>query len=547
MFKLYKHIKSEKIEIAPVENVYVVDELGVYSFSCLMKNKENFEIFIEDEIVPQDLIYFENSFLKSKKSRYFQDYFGITNFVINENSYKINIRIQKLKLPELEAILLFLWKENHQIFNLFTSKSVVSSDYKKSGKEINTTSKFLNSCDKYYETFKNLYPLFKNTPYSKIKKENAIVDYHPQLSANVSIDHVISNLDDFDFNTRLKYHNHAIRVDNHYCLPTKVLVEKNLNSFDCYENRILIGSFVYILERLKGLEKLILKNININDNLANKESDFVDFTEFKKLPFVRLYEKAIAIRKKINALFYKYKLIFEGISPLKNKPNHTQVFAKYFHYRQVFFIINSIYDNKVSLEGKYELLNFKRLSQLYEAYNLIQIISIFKSYLPNDLFYYKSRTNRLDGIADKVSFYNSNIEINLYYEKAVKKSPSKDFSLVRLSRGKPYKPDFIIEFKTETNKSYYLLDAKYSNINTIKDRYFKDCMYKYIVDISDFESKDKVKMVALLSPTHDIKRIIDRDDFYPKALILGSTPNYTNELESLIKEILFSELNLTKN
>lgn len=130
MFKIFSIDQNNKEKEVFAENgIYVVYELYEYKFQFVGKITEK-TVFIEDEVFDYEnklLIYEENRVATKEKKRIFEDYFGYLKINISDNEYNFEVRIQKLKVPELEEILLYLWNQDPIIFDNFFSKSTLKS------------------------------------------------------------------------------------------------------------------------------------------------------------------------------------------------------------------------------------------------------------------------------------------------------------------------------------------------------------------------------------------------------------------------------------
>ena len=74
---------------------------------------------------------------------------------ISDNEYNFEVRIQKLKVPELEEILLYLWNQDPIIFDNFFSKSTLKSKLDRENQNLDFSSKFVNIFEDYYNFFKD--------------------------------------------------------------------------------------------------------------------------------------------------------------------------------------------------------------------------------------------------------------------------------------------------------------------------------------------------------------------------------------------------------
>lgn len=111
MFRLFTtdNNGTEK-EVYPENGIYIVYESYNYkfNFSGLVTEKT---IFIEDEVFDPDnkfLIYEEESIAIEQKTGIFKDYFGYVKINISNNEFNFDVRITKLRVQELEEILLYV-------------------------------------------------------------------------------------------------------------------------------------------------------------------------------------------------------------------------------------------------------------------------------------------------------------------------------------------------------------------------------------------------------------------------------------------------------
>jgi hypothetical protein len=180
MFKLFSVDQNNKEkEVYPDNGIYVVYELFEYKFQFngIVTEKT---VFIEDEVFDYEnklLVYKENSVSTKEKKRIFEDYFGYLKINISNNEYNFEVRIQKLKVPELEEILLYLWNQDPIIFDNFFSKSTLKSKLDKENQNLDYSSKFVNIFEDYYSFFKNSFFIFKSLPHNVLRTKNTIKDY----------------------------------------------------------------------------------------------------------------------------------------------------------------------------------------------------------------------------------------------------------------------------------------------------------------------------------------------------------------------------------
>ena len=77
---------------------------------------------------------------------------------------------------------------------------------------------------------------------------------------------MLSNLDEIYFDNSFKGHFNTIKINNKYGLIENIKTSENINSFNNYENQIILGAFILLLKKLKQLKSQISASINIQPN-----------------------------------------------------------------------------------------------------------------------------------------------------------------------------------------------------------------------------------------------------------------------------------------
>ncbi|OXA96112.1 hypothetical protein [Flavobacterium hercynium] len=537
MFKIFSIDQYHNAhEVYPENGIYVVYELYQYKFQFTGSITSK-TIFIEDEVFDYEnklITFTENSISTKEKKRIFEDYFGYLKINICDHTFNFEVRIQKLKVPELEEILLYLWNQDPIIFDNFFSKSTLKSKLDKENQNLDYSSKFVNIFEDYYNFFKNSFFVFKSLPHNVLRTKNIIKDYETSDISNNSIDWLINNLDELHIDYSYKNDKNSIPIKNNYGVIEKILTEEKFSDFNIYENQIILGTFDYVI-----LEIAKIKN-KIKSYLSTKqyyEKDFYSINEFKIIPFLKLKDDLDKIESKIKSLQRKYKDIFVKANSKNTFPKLTPVFSNKRHYTDAYNKIRLIRDIKINLDGELNLLNIKKLSTLYERFNLFVLINSIL--LKNPISFKKENPKLDDNTFQEFYFQFTNYKISLYYDAYIGNLQNK-IGLQRISNGY-YKPDYIIKLETEYNIYFYILDSKYSSENTVKDRHLPKCINTYILDIGITNSKStKVEELILIYPGQNEETIFGNDIFKPKISILPSKVKNTN-LKNFIEKTLFNE------
>lgn len=537
MFRLFSVDQNNKErEVYPENGIYVVYELHEYKFQFVGTVTEKI-VFIEDEVFDYEnklLIYTDSGISTKEKKRIFEDYFGYLKINISGNDFNFEVRIQKLKVPELEEILLYLWNQDPVIFDNFFSKSTLKSKLDKENQNLDYSSKFVNIFADYYSFFKNNFFIFKSLPHNVLRTKSAIKDYELADISGNSIDWLINNLDELHIDYAYKNVENSIQINNSYGLVEKILTEERINDYNVYENQIILGSFDYVNLEIAKI-KFLIKN-----QLSSKqyyEKDFYSINEFKIIPFLKLKDDLDKIESKIKSLQRKYKDIFVNANSKNTFPKLTPVFSNKRHYTEAYNKIKLIRDIKINLDGELNLLNIKKLSTLYERFNLFVLINSIKA--KNPISHKFENPKHEDNTFQEFYFQFVNFKVSLYYDFYIGNNEN-SVGLQRISKGH-YRPDYIIKLEKLNKVYFFILDSKYSSENTVKTNHLNKCIKDYILDIGISNSKStKVEELILIYPGENEDIIYGNDNFKPKISILPSKVKRKN-LSKFIERILFND------
>lgn len=542
MFKLFSVDQNNyEKEVYPENGIYIVYELQEYKFQYFGQVTEK-TVFIEDEVFDYEkklLVYTDNSISIEGKKRIFEDYFGYLKINICGNEFNFEVRIQKLKVPELEEILLYLWNQDPIIFGNFFSKSTLKSNLDRENQSFDYSSKFVNIFEDYYSFFKNIFILFKSQPHNVLRTKNTIKDYELADISNNSIDWLINNLDELHLDYSYKNVENSIKINNSYGFVEKILTEEKINDFNVYENQIILGSFDYVILEIAKIKSKIKSNLSIKQNY---EKDFYSINEFKIIPFLKLKDDLEKIESKIKVLQRKYKDVLIKTNSKNSTPKLTPVFSNKRHYTEAYNKIKLIRDIKINLDGELNLLNIKKLSTLYERFNLFVLINSIKAKNPINSKFENPKPE--DNTFQEFYFQFARFKLSVYYDFQVSNINNKT-GLQRISKGvkqKLYKPDYILKIETNDDKKYYILDSKYSTKNRIKYSHLPECITKYILDIGITDNPSlKTDELILIYPGDSEEIIYGDEIFKPKISIVPSKVK-TNNLKDFIERIMKGHL-----
>lgn len=526
-------------EVYPVNGIYKVYELSAYKVEYIsdvpILDKK---VFLED--LPLDFSMFDISQLRIvtiKPECLFIDCFGFSSLIINNEVFNFNVLIEKLKKNDAEDMLMYLWNKDKGLYNAFLSKSSTAA-LNLQEVEISMTSKFINYANSFYDKMLEYSTSFKSLPYYVLRPKGELANYSASLIDANSIPWILENLDTISFSPECRYDPEAIDFDGEYGIIDRLYVTRQTCCYNTYENNIILGSFLRLINKLNSLERDISNNIDITRKYS--EDGFVDFRDLKKLPYIRLLEETVDIKHKLEKLYLFYKNIFVDAFPKIERPILTPVFVNRRHYTNAFKIIQKLWNTNFDFQGDMLLFNIQKMSYLYEIYNFYLLLDIIEKELKELDF--KENTNRNNCKARYLKSYKKdNLIVNFYYEPSFFCEKQSVLNLIRINseEGTYYKPDFLIEFVSHSEDSIYcILDAKYSKEKTVGRR-LNDCIYKYILNTGIYQKPNrKIDYLYTLAPVDKKVDYIESDLYHPQIGIIPSIPSNTAELQSIISRII---------
>jgi len=532
MFKLYSIDKDNREqEVLPTHGIYVVYELFEYKF-VYTGTILTTDVFLEDELL--DYSWIINSPARISligKKRLFEDYFGYLTVMINNIRFNFEVRIQKLKVPELEEILLYLWNQEPVLFDNFFSKSTLKAKLSRENNHFDYSSKFVNIFEDFYSFFRTRYFIFKSLPHSVLRTRNVISKYDNADISSGSIDWLVNNLDELHIDYLYKNVENSIKLNNNYGLVEKIFTEQRFDDYNIYENQIVLGAFIFIKSEIKNIKETIEGHL-----LAKKyyDQDYYSIDEFKIIPFLRLKDDLIKVENKINSLYKKYRDIFPKASSKNSLPKLTPVFSNKKHYTDAYNKIRLMRDIRLNLEGELNLLNIKKMSTLYERFNLLVIINALKSKSPQHFSKDSQKTD--DNVFQQFHFQYANCDVHLYYDYVVSSLANRT-GLQRISKGY-YRPDYIVKVISKEMTKFYILDSKYSSESTVKNNHLSKCIKSYILDMAITGlSSTKIEELILLYPGDRQEIIFGNETYNPMISIMPSKVSKQN-LNEFISNVL---------
>ena len=202
--------------------------------------------------------------------------------------------------------------------------------------------------------------------------------------------------------------------------------------------------------------------------------------------------------------------------------------------------IKKLYEKQIQIDFDLKLFHIKKLSELYEVYNLFVMINGIEKNIKSNHFDNEFIKSEDPMLKNRIEWKNEDFAISLYYNHEY---PSAFTKLDRIDTtiGSYYCPDYIIHVcskKKRDTEKYLILDAKYTKLHTLEKKHLPSCIYKYILNtgIKD-QYYRKADVLALIYPGKESKSIIQSKIYTPQIFLIASNPEL-NDLKLLLRKNL---------
>lgn len=374
--------------------------------------------------------------------------------------------------------------------------------------------------------------------------------------------------------------NAGIRVGNRIYQPEKTLSMQNVNSYDIYENRVIVCFLRKMVDEVSALRERCNQLLDKMPDAEDYSSEYIFSSYFMFAETRRMLEKGV---QQLSWLYDKFALLWGmycnilpiSPEPLGGAPRPTAVFLSVPQYHKLFVHIHQwfsfgIYD----FEKENFMLSFIKISSLYESYLLTKMIAYFSDrgytrvgakrchYPVSRKWKYKNT-----GCTNTFCFSDGKHRITLYYQPVIFDTDRSDVNGIGLYRnnsipiysgdhddrwgGHYYAPDYLVKAESENGTKYLILDAKFSDAETVRRYHVRDLAFKYLFSISPVSSAETVTGLCIIYgkctenellqsaydnqlPDHPIKPLAE---ILPLIEGVDSEEQY-NKLDMLLKTLL---------
>lgn len=411
----------------------------------------------------------------------------------------------------------YVYKQNAELLNGDRTLPKDASGLKESARK--TIESHILLLEQISVIYEENYRYFKmNSRFSTIPKER--VDHFEKLQyvSRNTLQYIVQHPEEL----QQVHHSSGIKIGNFRYQPNKTLITDNEKSYNIYENRVVLGFLLFLLHEVERIQKELSGVIGRVPQKLMETDDYITSSYFiyaKTIESVKVLLKDVQkLHRKYTSLYYLYTEALP-IKPevLSTVPRFTPLFRSIPQYHQIYDCAVAWFSKGVfTIREEQFMLSFIKISTLYEVYVLTKLINYFRnngySLICADKIPYPSPGKYYENTYcnNRFVFKNDSGQITLYYQPVVYHTNRQTVSGIGLYRntsisypksrdglsyrGRYYTPDFLIkyEYSGSSLSKYLIADAKFSRVQTVKDREFAELAYKYLFSISPVSPDDQI-------------------------------------------------------
>ena len=409
--------------------------------------------------------------------------------------------------------------------------------------------------------YRQNFSVFRVNGYHKIEHRQKVISFEKikQCTQN-EFRWLMQNADRF----ALVEQNIGIKYQHKNYVPVNILGDEQYKNFGIYENQVVVFFLKTVLKHCTNIRQELEKNYQNFKGHVNFQN-YISFSllTLKNCPKEECVAQLRNLEHEFQMLWIQYKDLWpvQQENILERIPYPTKVFQEVRHYRDVYEEIRRWFDfGEFSLKRYNAMLKIKTIDKLYEYYCLYKLFEMFRNqgWRPRSEEKFAQFINYVNGEHDKevcntYCFIKNKKELTFYYEPSYSdwehsKNGNNGINLFRLFRTNNstknyWTPDFVIKVQEDGYERYAVLDAKYSDKNSIQNYSLPDCIDKYIIETSVKYYPYIVQMMVILQgkPSNDGFGNY-QDSTIAQGPIVGIMPFYvqskTDELYEQLKKAL---------
>ena len=472
--------------------------------------------------------------LNDDKKRVFIDTFGFVqlslSIVYNDGSNVVffsdflNVMIKDDYLNQnIRKMADYIYNNQEKLLLDDKMKALDNANLKESSNK--TLESQLDIIKRIIRAYKENYRYFENNSKFKLVPNYRVDDFEKLKTVNDrTIKHIIQNPNEL----YVSRNSIGIKIDKNHYLPHKTLINDNKQSYELYENQVILGFLESIVNDISVMQKEIENKVEIFSEIKTEGNGYVvsaymiyGATEKKFMDFL---SEISTCKDEIIELFKIYSNIFpvESIK-IRGVPKPTHTFLTVKQYYSIFKEIKKWYKFGIyNMERENFLIPFLANNQLYEYFVLLKLLNYleYKGYSlsQKDRYLYKPNAKYYQNTKYCNTFYFQlrDKKITLYYQPVIYLKPNIQSNNINILRNTKismnsekelernyYLPDFIIKIQTDNESKYLIADAKYSNQNNVKGFYFPNLVYKYIFSLATLSPEDKIMGLCAINGKPD--------------------------------------------
>ncbi len=320
----------------------------------------------------------------------------------------------------------------------------------------------------------------------------------------------------------------GIPVGNRFYQPQKALSSQSKPSQDIYENRVVLSFLRQMVDQVDLLRSRCLELLNPLPQQEAHESGYLYSAYYLFAETRRSLENGV---EQLNQLYDKFAQLWSSyrqalpipLDPLAAEPRPTAIFLSVPEYHRLFLLAHEwmhygVYD----LRRERFLLSFVKLSSLYESYLLLKLLDYLTdrgytldavrqcSYpVPENWLY------RNTNCANTFVLSNESSQATVYYQPVIFDTDKSRINGIGLYRnnslpgeggdpegfqrgGRYYTPDYLVKVSQNGADSYLVMDAKFSDLHTVRSYHVRNLAFKYLFSLSPVSSAGRLRGMAIL-------------------------------------------------
>lgn len=520
---LDKHKNIYDIDINAVSN-YVFDNLP---YKIFLRSDDSEEFSIDSFCVNDEEIKISqnNGIIKAKDNpRIFQECYGVAFIQLEINNEQYISEPLSVMTNEnneindsIESMTNYIYDNCKDLLYEEHQKNYIHSGLRSSSET--SIEVAIDKLSEIYNTYKDSLTYFRFAPVKKLIEVEKVDSFERIISISSSaMKYIVTHADELEQTQT----NSGIRYMNKFYRPKNTLSKTTAYSLNTYENRVILGFIFTLIQKIVGIKK------QLNDYSKKLFVKRIgNYIESRYYIYSRSRTAIQKYKNRLDSLLDSYKHLYITYSHVFNlssrdskmiinsAPKFTSAFRNIGVYRNIFTKIKAWFEiENINFDKEELLLSFIKTSKIYEYFCLVRMLDVFHQLNPISF-----EKKRLNYNLNRSYYQNTRVNNTFYYDFGkykytlffqpvvfddINENLQKGISLFRSTRysvkgrDRIYLPDYILKVTSQNESSYYILDAKFSNINTVIGKQLSELVYKYLFAINPVDKNSRLNGLFLL-------------------------------------------------